>query len=428
MNESNQRGSQRASRTSVTLHFLLGASFVFSAPATIAQQRFEHPATFRASQFVAPNLLSGANFRVDDHVTNDGYLNIFTIYSNYGEMRAVSDAMLEKRVGEIKAIAQLKQISRSDAFKKGLKQASGRVLEGAKGAITDPIGTLTGAVSGVGALFRRAGQSMTESAKTDTEDSGFKRATGFSTIKRQYAFNLGVDVYSRNKALQKELDSVTQATQFGGLLVSVGMLAIPGGAGIALRMTKTSKALNEVFLNSTPTDLRARMRKQIAEMGINSGTGEMFLHNSMFTLREQVEIVEALFQIRGAKNRGAFLAFAAHTDNADVAFFRNRQAQMYLGYHLAVAQIREFVGVGSIAAAATRDGIIIFNVPLDYLVWTQDMAAIIGRANANVDAMPGIKGKELWLSGQLSALAREQLTNAGWKVVAKTGDRLLHDS
>jgi len=427
MNESIRPAYKRASRTDLALHILLSASIVLAAPATIAQQRFEYPAEFRASQFIAPNMLSGANFRVDDHVTNDGYLNIFTIHSNYGEMRAVSDAMLEKRVAEIKAIAKLEQISTSEAFTKGLKQSTGAVVEGAKGAVTDPIGTVTGAISGVGSLFRRAGQSMTETAKTGTEDSGFNRATGFSTIKRQYAHNLGVDVYSRNKALQKELDSVTRATHTGGILVSGAMLAIPGGAGIALRGTKLSKNLKNVFLNSTPADLRARMRKQISEMGINSGTGEMFLHNSIFTLREQVEIVEALHQIGGAENRGVFLAFAARTDNADVAFFRNRQAQMYHGYHVSVAPITDFVAVGSLAAAKTRDGTIVFNAPLDYLVWTQDIAAVIGSANANVDTTPGIKRKELWLNGQLSALAREQLNRAGWEVIDKSGGRLLYD-
>ncbi len=44
------------------------------------------------------------------------------------------------------------------------------------------------------------------------------------------------------------------------------------------------------------------------------------------------------------------------------------------------------------------------------------MARIFYAIDSAVDSQSGIKGKELWLAGNLSPTARRQIENAGWRV------------
>ena len=80
-------------------------------------------------------------------------------------------------------------------------------FRGAKNLITHPVDTVTGVPKGVGRLFSRVGE-MFGGGRGEQEDSVAKELVGFSRVKRQYAHKLGVDVYSSNKVLQKELNRV----------------------------------------------------------------------------------------------------------------------------------------------------------------------------------------------------------------------------
>ena len=79
---------------------------VQAAPAVpaFAQQRYETAPVLNASQILPPELLSGPNHRVQERVTNDGYLNTYQIDSKFGTFTAVSTAVLRKRIGEINAM------------------------------------------------------------------------------------------------------------------------------------------------------------------------------------------------------------------------------------------------------------------------------------------------------------------------------------
>src|ERR1700736_212016 len=83
---------------------LLGTAF----PA-VAQQPYETPPVLSASKILPPELWSGPNFQVREKVTNDGYLNTYTIDSKFGTFTAVSTALLRKRIGEINAMVAMEK-------------------------------------------------------------------------------------------------------------------------------------------------------------------------------------------------------------------------------------------------------------------------------------------------------------------------------
>ncbi len=393
---------------------LLAATLVVAAAAQEAQ--FDESATLQASRILPPELVSGPNHRVQERVVNDGYLNIYTIESPLGQVRAASTAQLRQYVHELNAVARMELLQKSDEFKRGLKGKAGDVVRGTKNLVVHPVDTVSGAVSGVGAAFGRVGEAVTGRTKSEAEDSRLKNAIGFSKTKRDYAYEFKVDVYSRNPILQEHLDDLSWAEYGGSMTMSALLMAIPGAAGAAVSATGGSELMNKVYRDMPPNELRKRSRAKLKAMGASSDVVDLYITNEVFTPREQNDIVAALDAMPNTANRVEFIKFAVLTENPDLAFFRQRQAEMYLSYHRKVAPIARFVPFGRTTTALTKDGTVVFNAPLDYLRWTQQTSDFAYRVTGIADRIPGVRAKHLWLEGAASPLARKNLTELGWKV------------
>jgi hypothetical protein len=316
-------------------------------------------------------------------------------------------------------------------FKDSAVEAAGDAWRGMKMFVTEPVDTASGAVSGVGKVFSRLGEHLFGSKRSQAEDSRLKAIIGFSKTKREYAYDFGVDVYSTNKVLQDELNDIAWSGYAGGISVSALMSQIPGAAGVVVTTTGGSRLMNEVFRTTAPVDLRKMNRAKLIKLGINPDIADLFIDNTVFSPRRQTLLVSALDQMKGVKNRAVFVHFAVLTRDQDVAFFRQRMAQMYVAYHKTVEPIDRFILLGkevpirNLGIARTTSGKIIFHAPLDYLVWTELIANIFEAMNRVVDNMPPVKGKELWLAGTVSALARQKIQDAGWVIHDKVEARFL---
>ena len=154
----------------------IGCLLVGSPLLAEAQERYEKPATLRASEILPAELLSGTNFRVGEKVLNDGYLNHYKIYSKYGEFAAVSTAMLRKRIGEINAMADLEKVKGTKEFMSSFKESGFKTLEGAKRLITSPVKTVYGTVAGIGKVFQGAKDSLFGHKRSKAEESRLKAA------------------------------------------------------------------------------------------------------------------------------------------------------------------------------------------------------------------------------------------------------------
>ena len=173
--------------------------------------------------------------------------------------------------------------------------------------------TATEVVTGVGLVFRRAGDSLFGAKRSDAEDSRFKTLIGFSNYKREYAYELGVDVYSRNEALQDRLNDVSWTAFAGGLTVSAAMAAVPGGAGIAMTAISTTRLATAIFKNTPPQDLRRINTEKLTAMGVDPSTTELFISQSIFSPREQTVLVSGLDEMKGVADRERFVQLAALT-------------------------------------------------------------------------------------------------------------------
>jgi len=385
---------------------------------------YEAAQTLQASKFLPAELRSGANFRVDEKISNDGYLNTYHINSKFGTFTAVSTAMLRKRIGEVNALVVMEKVKGTTEFTNALAKAGSDALGSAKNLVTHPVDTLSGAASGLGAAFRRASDSLTGPKRSDSEESRVKDLIGFARTKRDYAYQFGVDVYSDNKVLQDRLDEITWAGYGGSMTLSAALAAVPGGAGVVVSVVTTNRLLNDLFRTTPPVDLRRMNGEKLKAMGVNAEIADAYLNNGSFSPREQTLLVYALDEMKGVENRAAFILFAMATPNRNIAFFRERTAEMYAGYHKAVSSVSSFVSLGELAAGRIGSGALVFCAPLDYLVWTEPMAKFITAANKIIDEA-GPKEKQLWVTGSLSAEARKEMESRGWKVQENSEARLF---
>src|SRR5436309_16066798 len=94
---------------------------------------------------------------------------------------------------------------------------------------------------------------------------------------------MGVDPYSTNTVLQKELDGIAWASFAGGFAFTAGTLPIGGGVGMALSVTKTSHSLDSILQEKSPSDLKMINRQALAAMGVNESDANRLLNNTSFS-------------------------------------------------------------------------------------------------------------------------------------------------
>ncbi len=394
--------------------------------APVTSRVFESPDILHASEIVPPELLEGENYNIHEDVLTYGFTNYYTIMSPFGTFDIEGDEMLRIRIHEIKAIEALLEIKKSKAFGEAAQKAATSSVKGAWGLITQPVKTVSGVPKGVGRLFSRVGE-MVKGDRGDSEDSITKELIGFSAVKRQYAHKMGVDVYSSNEVLQKELNSVSWAGFAGGVGVSLGTIAVKGASEIAyfsIRGTKFVHGMNQILLDNAPEDLRRLNREKLMQMGVDESVIEKFLRNPNFSPRHETIMVHALSEMEGARNRDKFIKQALFAESELDAFVFQQIAEMLYGYHTQVGTINEIIPVRRVAVGYTSDQTLVIALPTDYIYWTE-------RAYVGLDAIlrlqseRPVKQTELWVTGRITPKAREKIQARGLIINEQNGEWLM---
>ncbi len=231
-------------------------------------------------------------------------------------------------VREIEAIAAMKKIKTDDIAIESLKQSGKNTVTGVKNLVSDPMGTFESAASGVGSLFSRAVGTVGKRETTGAEDNKAEQLIGFSKSKGQIASKFGVNMYSRNKVLQTELDRLAWADYLGGISVGVATSAVPGVGGLVLTTSGTARLLNEA-INTTPaSELWLQNKNKLLGMGMNEDTIELFLNNPQFSPALQTVMVAALDSMKGVDNRELYLKVALQAGDPVMARIITESSEM----------------------------------------------------------------------------------------------------
>ncbi|PYJ36981.1 MAG: hypothetical protein DME84_09200 [Verrucomicrobia bacterium] len=383
-----------------------------------AEAAFEELPELKASEILKPELLKGPHYVVRDPVPTASGMNQFTIDSDFGLFEADGNEMLLQRLKEIDAIARLRDVSRTDAFKKSLVAAAKSPLNSAKNIARDPAQAISNVPKGIMKFLGRAKETVQNVGKGSGEDEGegsrLKDVMGYSDKKRQIALQMGIDPYSTNTVLQKELDDVAWAAWAGGFTFSVATFPISGPIGAALTVTNLNTTVEQLLREKSPSELEQINRATFRAMGASASDIERILHGGAFTPTQSTTFAVNLKSLKGVANRGAFVKIAAQksTTEADALFCVHTAALMN--------QIHEKIPIARITMlhdfpiCVAKDGTIVVALQWDYAAWTSGA----GSFTNDVQKLAAQSGKTpnvfVALSGQVSPRLRQELEMRGF--------------
>ena len=409
-------------RLAAALAFCCGAAVASFAAAQAAS---DAPPTFKASELVSQKLLKGPHHQVAEEVRTDDYFHQFLIRSDYGEFPADGTDMLYIRLREVRALAALVDVSKTEVF---LTSAGGSVLhvgENVLGAVKDPVGTVKGIGTGVqrfainvGRKTSRAADSAKETAKSEESTAGAAAAAagdaatevfGVNAASRRWAQKLGVDPYSSNPVLRKALSDIGKIDSAGSILVKVAV-PIPAPVGMA-------SSMSDLVWSKDPEELLKRNEEQVAEMGMSKASSASFFKNKSFSPTLATVFVSSLHSVR-ARGLPEYVETAAGAQTERDARFYAESAMMLQRFH-AKSPVEAVLTDSKVMIARTRDGRAIALLPIDWVSWTPESKKALGDIGARAKADLGATSLEMQLAGRLSAEARQQISALGWKVTER---------
>jgi len=381
---------------------------------------WEVPPPLSAQALLPPGWLKGPHHLVQDDVENDGAQHHFVVTSEFGAFPATGTSMLRTRVMESEAIAALKDVRQSEVFVDTLKFQLLHPLRGVKMLIMDPVRLGSSVAGGVLEFLAMPGRAI-KLEWSDREDSVTKSTIGFSYLKRKLAFQFGVDPYSSNAVLQDELNELTWIAFTADLAPQFGYLFMPATAilWMSFSATRWTSYLDEQVRDYSPSDLRARGRDKLDKMGASEEDIHRFFLNPLYSPRHSTIITTALDELTGVDDRAAFLAVASEANSEELVLFYEHVAEMMRGYHEHVGAVDRLLSMPRVPALYTKDWALVVMLPVDYLFWTSRVARVAQALTANVPSRPRVARRELWIAGNVSPRARQELEAMGWTVQAQ---------
>jgi hypothetical protein len=387
---------------------------------------FENPAILNASEVLPPSALSGPLHRVRDEVTTASGLNHYVVESELGSFEVDGTELLFTRIHELAAIVQLRETSRRGEYKVALEKAARAPAEVVRSVATDPVKTIANVSKGVGKFISRTSQAVKEVAKRQPrnpyEDSAGESMIGFSKAKRDLAARLGVDPYSTNEMLQRELNGVAWTAFAGSSTVDLLLAPLSGPAGAAATAFQFTTATTDALRDLAPDDLRRMNRGRLLKMKVPAPDAETFIVGTAFSPRHQTLFVDALARLDGVRGRDLFVQTANENSQSEGdAIFCQRTAELLAGQHRGGTRLAKIQLMESYPVAVAASGDLIVALQWDYAAWTAAAAEFVAAAQREAGS-----GKvHVTLSGTASVRLREELKTrgialregAGWEAV-----------
>jgi len=371
-------------------------------------------------------------------IYNDCFWNNYTITTPYGEYVAINTALLRARVNEIRAIAELKEVSGGEAVAEGVIETVIEPFEAAIYIAQRPVETVVGLPGGILSLFKKiyysaekvvivTGKLAAKAAAPDSEgetqikgEGGAKDDEGISgdvnylvdwylgtsSVERQVAKSVAVDPYTSNPELAAEIKRVAGFQRYA----RVGMAFVPGVAVLGM-----VKQVKRHIWNKDPKELQAFNKNQLAEMGVREEVIDKFFQSPYYSPTYQTAIVLGLKELENAVNREELIEEATLATSIPEAQFYTASLLLAVWFSENQSQIITIADDLEVATAITQDNRLVSIFAVDYLCWSKDIAdAAVNHAEAlkNFD----LDKKEIWIVGGVSERARQELDTLGFDV------------
>ncbi len=388
-----------------------------STPAVPITETFEQPGLVPSAEFLPSRLLSSPLHQVEAQAYHDGLHLSYRLQSPQGTETVVGTLPLVNRLREIRAVAHLEQLNRTEEFTKALVQAGQDKVQSVANLVKDPVGTVKRLPAGASRFFGRISESI-QQAEHSTPDGKalLASALGIQRKKFQLAMELGVSPFSSNPMLQSQLSSTARAMAGGALVVGVAGMAVDGGAGAALSVIGINQTLQQTLVESTPEDLQIANRQILLSLGVPAATVERFLMNPWFSPWQETLMSNSLKEI--GINPTALIQQAAESFSEQDALYFIQLTRLYHKRHIDLTPLQSFRIEQGLLCALDAKGTLVVAISADYLIWTP---LVKQRATefATLTAPDGpIRALTLMNDGAISARAAEELANRQIPTVA----------
>ncbi|MGK0469716.1 MAG: hypothetical protein ACJAR0_000178 [Candidatus Azotimanducaceae bacterium] len=374
--------------------------------------KFESPSDVSSIGFLPTALQTGPNHTVSSMAVSNGFQNVYTISSKFGEFEATGLAALKTRVAEVDAMAYLEALSRADVFVGALKDAGVETAGAIAGVFTSPVTTVKGIPGGVDRVFagarrgfgltKRLFQGKSDSATIDPKD--FREMNYLvGNSERQWASELKTDPYTTNMKLREMVSSMSVVEFIGGLPIDI---ALPMGAGLAVGVLGDE---TEVYLQSAEL-LEQKNRSCLEEFNVTAADIEAFITASYLTPTTQTGFCNTLVRLDDIESIDKLPALLAKTESFEASHFLLQTINLLAWYNAEINEVTEIISDDGLPYGTTDDGTVLAMLPADNLLWTD-------LVESRMSDIKSDKTKTLWVLGVPSKLASEQLTKSGWKVM-----------
>lgn len=374
---------------------------------------YEAPASRTVEEAVPAELRTGPHYRIEDPIQHDGYMQTYTVDTDYGVFLAHGDAMLRRLRGELTTIADLQErYSAGVAVQSAVKVLVEPVQTVGRLAL-EPKDTLVGIPRGAYRLLESTvAGSVHEPGPY--EDSYFKNLARVSAYKRRFAAYYHVDVYSSNPILQREFDRVGWASLAGYTTTFAMMLVpVPNPLPLALVSLNSVEVLNRALEEYGPADLRMLNLRHLQSMGIREELAVKFLDHPFYSPRHQSIIVSCLEALSKAKRRDRFFTMALNALSEDEALFYQQVAELLRAYNEQMVPIVEITTLGRMPLGRTKERNVFFPAPVDYAIWMQKTEALFDRLANTLRHKNDHARIDVWVTGTVSPRVRQELLTRG---------------
>ncbi|MDQ8187925.1 hypothetical protein [Pelagicoccus sp. SDUM812002] len=395
-----------------------------------AEEPAEGP-PFLFTRDVAPSLkLRTEVYTVSPIVEVREFSFTFRVNSIYGEYQVRGVQHLDSLLHELEVIQKLAEVSQSEAFASSLSNSLTSPVATTVGVAKRPVASVTGLPGGIvrylgGKLYqvrrgsdkaletyrdyRNKDESSTveEASKEKKKLAGSagklsRKHLGHDSAKRRWARQLDVDPYSKNEVLQESLGRIAWASTLGGF---AGDFAVPSSEVFSY----AGKA-RELVWDRPAHQLEREIVDTLKDIGLEKGLIKAFRDTPIFSLTEKMELCLGFKSLRESEDIDFLVDFALRAENDEDAELMIRTLSVLVSYSERVARIASIGERRGMLYACSDRGYDIYPLAVDYLHWTP----LVYEALLS-DELKAEK-REIWVSGQVSPIAKLQLREHGWLV------------
>ncbi|MEM1050114.1 MAG: hypothetical protein AAGL24_28420 [Pseudomonadota bacterium] len=380
---------------------------------------------------------TGDGFAVGETARSDGRYYLFRVRTEAGSYTIRGQALMEKHLRELRAVAVLRDRSRAAALARGAGEAVASPVVALVGMVANPANAARNTYANARGALSSARDGMANAARfvsrrersgpkvAEREKDGFgENLVGRPVLRRKMARDLGVDPYTHYTPLQRELDLLSSFASAGRFGVNGGIAAIPGVGGIVVSGVTAVGRVTERVLDSSPKQMAGMNRKRFAERGFDVGNVNAFLLNSAYTPSEKTIYTGLLVEMDPVPGYRSLLSQAATA--------RGRtQALEHLQSLAAIVDIQKTPGTLSRidvladypVVSLSGGGRIVIAV-YDLMAWVPETAA---RFDALADALDRPSNAtapvQVMVTGRATKRTGKAADRYGWILVS--ADRLL---